>query len=282
MTDIKKLSWSKQYLKQINRNIGLVSIYEQEKIRKNKIIILGLGGLGGSLAEQIVRCGCENITICDNDRFEISNLNRQLCSRNDIGKYKLDVVKDLLLSINPKINLDTYYQINRKNIDDILDKACTVALTLDDPLISILIARKSKNKDIPLVESYGIPFLFSWWFTSKNIDYELFYGLKTRENSFDEISQSNKIKDDFKKKVFLKLLKFPGIKERYDREKGTLNDLLSGKISSVNLAPLVRMTASYLAFDVIFSGILNIKEKVLAPNVIGFDYLEMNKINFKL
>ena len=117
MFEKKKLkNWSNSYWNHIKRNIGLVKLREQEKLRNTPIAVLGVGGLGGSLAEQLIRSGCEQIIICDNDKFEESNLNRQLCTRKDIGKYKIDVIEQYLKEINPDIGLRKYYKINEKNV----------------------------------------------------------------------------------------------------------------------------------------------------------------------
>jgi len=56
--------------------------------------------------------------------------------------------------------------------------------------------------------------------------------------------------------------------------------MISGKLTLVSLAPIVRMIASYLAFEVIFSGILKVKKMILAPQIIGYDYLRMKPIRF--
>ena len=100
----RNAKWSENYWNQIKRNIGLVSLSEQEEIRKKKIAILGVGGLGGPIAEQLIRVGCENITICDNDKFELTNLNRQLCMKEDIGHNKIDVIEKLLKRISHESN----------------------------------------------------------------------------------------------------------------------------------------------------------------------------------
>ncbi|MBD3212101.1 MAG: hypothetical protein GF311_05770 [Candidatus Lokiarchaeota archaeon] len=64
-------SWEDNYWNHIKRNIGLVRVEEQEKLRNCRIAVFGLGGLGGPLAEQLVRCGCENLVISDNDYLNI-------------------------------------------------------------------------------------------------------------------------------------------------------------------------------------------------------------------
>jgi len=272
--------WTNQYWNQIKRNIGLISIKDQEKIRTTTIAILGLGGLGGPLSEQLVRSGCETLIICDNDKFDESNLNRQLCNRDDIGKLKVDYTENFLKNINPEIKIKKYYEINEMNISSVLKSVKIVILTLDDPLISILISRECLKLRIPLLESWAIPYLCAWWFTQESMDYETCYGLKTHNIKFQELQQSGEIISEIKRAQFRKLTQFPRIIERYDREHGSLNGLLSGKLPSISFAPIVRITASFLAVEAIYTGILKVKPMILAPTIIGYDYMKMKPIKF--
>jgi len=281
MYDEKRLkNWSASYWNHVKRNIGIVKIVEQEKLRNTLIAVLGVGGLGGPLAVQLVRAGCEKLIICDNERFEEANLNRQLCTREDLGRYKVDVTEKLLKKINPEIELQKYYKITKKFVSNILNSTSIVVLTLDDPIASILISRECLKKNIPILESWGIPYLCAWWFTSGSIDYETCYGFETQKMTIDEIQKSEKILLKLKKAFLNKLIKFPEIEEIFNREQGALEGLFSGNLPSISLAPIVEMTASYLAFEVIFSGILKIKSKNLAPNVVGYDYFRMKPIHF--
>lgn len=274
--------WTDSYWNRIKRNIGIIKIQEQEKLRRAYITIFGMGGLGGPVAEQLIRSGIEHISICDNKTFEESNLNRQICTRADIGKYKVDVTEDLLRKINSEITVYKYYEISEKNILKLLRNASISVLTLDDSVASILIARECLKRNIPLLESWGLPYLWAWWFTSKSIDYETCYGFNTNKMTINEIKQSNKTFLNMKKRVFNMMQQFPNIADIYDREEGTVKGLLTGQLPFVSLAPMVRMIASYLSFEVIFSGILKIKQMILAPNVIGYDYIRMKPINFKI
>ena len=155
----KPINWSERYWNQIERNIGFVKFSEQEILRHVPVAVLGVGGLGGPLAEQLVRLGCEHIVICDNDKFEESNLNRQICLREDIGKNKVDIVQRLLKNINPEASIEKYYDINEKNVSKVLKGVKIVALTLDDPIASIIISRECSNNNIPLIESWGLAYL---------------------------------------------------------------------------------------------------------------------------
>ncbi|MFX1496349.1 MAG: ThiF family adenylyltransferase [Promethearchaeota archaeon] len=281
MVEEKKLkNWTQSYWNQVSRNIGIINIEDQEILRKANIAIFGLGGLGGPLAEQLVRSGCENLLICDNDQFEPSNLNRQICTRNDLGKYKVDIMERFLKSINPELNLNKVINVNKKNIKEKLSNISIVALTLDDPIGSILIARECSKNKIPMIESWAIPYLCAWWFTSDSIDYETCYGLNTHNLEIQDIEKSDEAIKNIKNAFFLKLIKFPEIKKRYDREKNSINQLLSQEIPSISLAPIVRLNASYLAYEIIFSGILKIKQMVKAPKVVGYDYLKMKSFEF--
>ncbi|GAH48028.1 unnamed protein product [marine sediment metagenome] len=99
--------------------------------------------------------------------------------------------------------------------------------------------------------------------------------------SISKISQSKSILLDIKNQLLNKLTQFPGIVSHYDREKGVLEAVLSGKHPFISFAPIVRMSASYLAFEVIFSGILKIKKMMFAPQIFGYDYFKSKVIKFK-
>jgi hypothetical protein len=132
-----------------------------------------------------------------------------------------------------------------------------------------------------LLESWGIPFLWAWWFTAENLDYETCYGFKTKRLTVDEITNSPEIVFDIRVKVLDKLRQFPEVQERYNREKGTIQGMASGKLPFVSIAPIIRITASYLAYEAIFTGIIKAKKMVLAPTVIGYDYFNMKEINLE-
>ena len=83
----------KRFEKQIIiKNIGISG---QKKIFNSKVLIIGIGGLGCPLITYLAASGVGTIGIVDNDKVEISNLNRQtLFSQSDIGKFKVDQAKN--------------------------------------------------------------------------------------------------------------------------------------------------------------------------------------------
>ena len=67
------------------------------KLKNSTVLIIGLGGVGGSALESVVRMGIGNIVVVDNDIVDITNLNRQLLSlRSNIGISKVEVARDVL------------------------------------------------------------------------------------------------------------------------------------------------------------------------------------------
>ncbi len=276
------IHWTSSYWNHINRNIGYLKFKEQELLRLTPIAVLGVGGLGGPLAEQLVRSGCEKLVLCDNDVFEESNLNRQTCDRSDLGEMKVKSVKKKLLKINSALHIQTFNSLNEKNVRYIVNSAKVVALTLDDPISSILVARTCRKLKIPVVETWAIPYLCAWWFTPDSVDYESCYELPTHELSIDEMRTSETLRMNVVEALIPKVLKFPGMADMFDRERGMLKKMLARTMPLRSFAPIVRLSASFLAFELIYAGILEVKKKILAPNVIGYDYFRMESINFKL
>ena len=282
-TNQKLESWSEPYWKHVIRNIGPITFEEQETIRTSRVAVLGVGGLGGPLAENLVRAGCQNLVICDFDVFDESNLNRQICTIEDIGKRKIDVVAEFLQKIDPEISVRKFFKISQRNIDAVLEGVKAIALTLDDPATSIFIAREARKRRIPMIESWGVPFLFTWWFTPESVDYEECYGLETEKFNYFELSNLKKeINLATYQALLPKVFTMPGVREKYDREPGAFEEMMAGNIGARSFAPFVRITADFLSVDVIFSGILDIKPKNLAPNLKGFDYINMEVQEAKL
>lgn len=90
-------------------NEKLLGLSHHHVMADKTFLIVGLGGLGGFIANAMVRLGARNVLLVDPDRFEVSNLNRQLYSdQATLGKYKVDVVKDALHAIDETVHIQTY------------------------------------------------------------------------------------------------------------------------------------------------------------------------------
>ena len=99
-----------------------VGIQGQKKIKKAKILIIGMGGLGCPLLAYLAASGIGHVGIVDPDKVELSNLNRQILFNNsDLNKYKVIQAKIKVKKIYKKIKIKTFKsRLTSKNIKSIL------------------------------------------------------------------------------------------------------------------------------------------------------------------
>ncbi|CAI2769180.1 HesA/MoeB/ThiF family protein [Flavobacterium collinsii] len=139
------------------RNRLYISPEEQELI-KNTPILLGGAGIGSAIAECLLRLGFETLTIIDGDVVELSNLNRQNYTENNIAQPKVEALKERLLSINSqaKITIHNCF-LTPENVGDYITdhKIAINALdfTSDVPLIFDSICQQ---KNIPVLHPYNL------------------------------------------------------------------------------------------------------------------------------
>lgn len=137
-----------------SRMLQLINEEEFSAITKAKIIIFGIGGVGGTALEALVRSGFKHLTIVDRDVFELSNLNRQLfATKETIGKPKVYAAKERLLLINEDANITALHQeLNEENISDFkleqYDYIIDAIDSLSPKLALITYALKNKLKII--------------------------------------------------------------------------------------------------------------------------------------
>lgn len=112
------------------RNRGLISAEEQERLARSSIAIAGCGGVGGLHAHTLARLGIGRFRIADADTFSLPNFNRQVgATVETLGKNKAEVTAQMIRSINPEANVEVIDgNITAKNVDDFLH---SVDLALD-------------------------------------------------------------------------------------------------------------------------------------------------------
>ncbi len=145
-------------LNQFSRTELLIGKENLEKLKNSKIAIFGIGGVGSFVAEGLVRAGIENFILVDNDNVDITNLNRQLHAlHSTVGKYKVDLMKERILDINPNAKVEvfkTFYMPDNK--DNILDNTVTYIVDAIDTITAkIELALDAKALNIPIISSMG-------------------------------------------------------------------------------------------------------------------------------
>ena len=128
------------------------------KIKNIKVLIVGIGGVGGACFEALVRLGIMNITVVDNDVFSYSNLNRQLLSNvSNIGVLKVNEAVLRAKSINPDINVagvDMF--LNETNIDELnIEQYDYVLDCCDTVTTKYMLIKKCIDNNVKIISSMG-------------------------------------------------------------------------------------------------------------------------------
>lgn len=80
-----------------------------EKLADMRVAVFGIGGVGGYVCEALVRSGIGHFDLIDDDKVCLTNINRQIiATRKTIGKYKVDVMKERMLDINPEVEVTVH------------------------------------------------------------------------------------------------------------------------------------------------------------------------------
>ena len=145
-------------MNEFSRTSLLLGEEAMEKLKKAKIIIFGIGGVGSYTAEAVARSGIGNITLVDNDEVSLTNINRQIIAlHSTVGEKKTEVMQKRIEDINPNATVcsvtefysaDTADKFDLSEYDYIVDAIDTVSSKL-------LLIEKAKEAGTPIISCMG-------------------------------------------------------------------------------------------------------------------------------
>lgn len=139
-------------MERYTRNFNSLSYEDQIILNNSKIAIVGLGGLGGYILENLLRIGIRNFHLIDKDIFEITNLNRQLLSTQDnLGKNKVDIALERAKSIDHKVNIKIFKEKLNENSFSLLNGVQLVMDGLDSIEGKLDLESLCDKMDLPLI-----------------------------------------------------------------------------------------------------------------------------------
>ena len=140
------------------REVLLIGQEKVNRLANAKVLLFGVGGVGGYTAECLARAGIGHITLVDSDKVDITNINRQILAlHSTVGKYKVDVCRERILDINPDCEVitkqlfylpETAGEFNFYEYDYIADCIDTVAAKID-------IICRAKECGTPVISAMG-------------------------------------------------------------------------------------------------------------------------------
>lgn len=145
-------------MEELSRTSALIGESNVQKLKEKKVIVLGVGGVGGYVCEALARTGVGQIDLVDSDKISLSNINRQIIAlHSTVGQKKVEVMKSRIGDINKDIVVnafdkfitkDNLDEFNLKNYDYVIDAIDTVSS-------KIAIAELCYNEGINVISSMG-------------------------------------------------------------------------------------------------------------------------------
>jgi len=125
---------------------------------KKRVAVFGIGGVGGTVCESLVRCGIGGLDVFDNDIVSLSNINRQIfADHSTVGMKKVDAAEKRLKLISPECEIKKYDLFFMPDNSDQLDFSVYdyIVDAVDTVTAKIEIIRKAKEQSIPIISSMG-------------------------------------------------------------------------------------------------------------------------------
>lgn len=145
-------------LNQFSRTQLLLGTEAMEKLKRARVAVFGIGGVGGYVCEALVRSGVGAFDLVDDDKVCLTNLNRQIiATRKTVGKYKVEVMRERILEINPDCDVrvhqcfylpETADQFNFSDYDYVVDAVDTVTA-------KVTLVLEAQKAGVPIISCMG-------------------------------------------------------------------------------------------------------------------------------
>ena len=145
-------------LNQFSRTQLLLGQESMDLLANATVAVFGIGGVGGYTVEALARSGVGHFVLVDDDKVCLTNINRQIiATRSSVGKYKVDVMKERILDINPKAEVEVYkcfylpenaHEFDFSEYDYVVDAVDTVTAKLE-------IIMRAKECNVPVISCMG-------------------------------------------------------------------------------------------------------------------------------
>ena len=141
-----------------SRTEALLGEKAMERLKKARVAVFGIGGVGGHVVDALVRSGVGAVDIVDSDKVCLSNLNRQIiATESSIGKYKVDVMKERILDINPEavVNVHKCFYLPEMKDEFDFSQYSYVVDAVDTVTAKIQLVMEAAEACVPIISSMG-------------------------------------------------------------------------------------------------------------------------------
>ena len=147
-------------INEFSRTELLIGTEAEARVRDASVMVFGVGGVGSHCIEALARCGVGKLTLIDNDRVSLTNINRQsIAYHSTVGRYKTEVMRERIRDICPDICVDTYEMfVLPDNIDALFGqtgKPDYIIDAIDTVSAKIALVELAQREHIPIISSMG-------------------------------------------------------------------------------------------------------------------------------
>ncbi len=256
------ISASIPYEELFQRNIGILSAEELQKLRASTVALAGVGGVGGVQLVTLARTGVGHFSIADPECYQVPDINRQYgATIATLGQKKVEVMRSIVQQINPDAHLETFpCGINEENVDQFIKGADVVLDSIEYFALDkkIVLAQKAREQNCHLITTptwgYGASMVV---FSPQGMLLEEFFGINTDE---EFVVKGKRIADRV----------FP-LKPDYLNPYPYGDDMLEGKRPASVFCLGTFLAASLTTAEILFI-LLEKQPTVTAPKVIQVDF----------
>ncbi len=229
------------------RNIGFVDENEQAILRKSRVAVLGVGGMGGVVGQVLARAGVGALSILDKDAFEPSNNNRQVYADSaSWGRLKVEVTAEAIRRINPEIDVRVEHHFGRDNVDRVLAGVDVAINGMDELAACILLWRSARERRIPLVDAWSAPLPNVFVLRPSDPRPEEFLEYPTRHVDVDEVApfvDESKLREALHVALHSRSLRYLDMQ--------IIREIMSGERARISFAPMVWGAGLMMAWEAI-------------------------------
>lgn len=157
-TEIVGIEGYDTMLNQFSRTQLLLGEEAMDRLKRSRVAVFGVGGVGGYVCEALVRSGVGAFDLIDDDKVCLTNLNRQIiATRKTVGQYKVDVMKNRMLEINPDVDVRLYkcFFLSENAADFPFEEYDYIVDAVDTVTAKIELVMRAKASNVPIISAMG-------------------------------------------------------------------------------------------------------------------------------
>ena len=239
-----------EYAEMTKRNIGFVTEGQQDILRRSRVFVCGAGGMGGACLQTLVRSGVGAFEVADFDRFEVSNLNRQVFATMDtVGQPKALIAALRLNEINPEVQVRVHEAGWVLDLENILRRSHVVVNAMDDILASIRLYRMAAAMGVTVIDAYASTLPSVYVTKPENPRPEERLAFPTVGIALEAITKEMVEESRLLEIAYV----FEHSSSSCHGDQSVLDDVIAGRRPRISFAPMVILTGNLMAYEAIFA-----------------------------